>query len=46
MGGTERPYDKNQRILQVVKGAWADAEARLHGRGPREGIYFLDSPNA
>ncbi|MDQ3985942.1 MAG: hypothetical protein M3280_05530 [Actinomycetota bacterium] len=29
MGASERPYDKNQRILQLVKGAWADAEQRL-----------------
>lgn len=29
MGASERPYDKNQRILQTVKGAWKDAEARL-----------------
>ena len=29
IGGSERPYDKNQRVLQTVKGAWADAEARL-----------------
>jgi hypothetical protein len=29
MGASQRPYDKNQRILQVVKGAWADAEKRL-----------------
>jgi hypothetical protein len=29
IGGSERPFDKNQRILQTVKGAWADAEARL-----------------
>ncbi len=29
IGGSERPYDKNQRVLQTVKGAWRDAEARL-----------------
>ena len=29
LGGSERPYNKNQRILQDVKGAWADAEKRL-----------------
>ncbi len=29
LGASERDYDKNQRILQTVKGAWADAEARL-----------------
>lgn len=29
IGGSERPYDKNQRIMQTVKGAWKDAEARL-----------------
>ncbi|MEA2517470.1 MAG: hypothetical protein QOG16_1308 [Actinomycetota bacterium] len=29
IGGAERPYDKNQRVLQTVKGAWADAEKRL-----------------
>lgn len=29
IGGSERPYDKNQRVLQTVKGAWADAEQRL-----------------
>ena len=29
IGGAERPFDKNQRVLQTVKGAWADAEARL-----------------
>ncbi|MPZ69191.1 MAG: hypothetical protein GEU71_06630 [Actinobacteria bacterium] len=29
IGGSQRPYDKNQRVLQTVKGAWADAEARL-----------------
>jgi len=29
LGGTQRPYDKDQRVLQTVKGAWADAEARL-----------------
>ncbi|HWC13906.1 MAG TPA: M14 family zinc carboxypeptidase [Actinomycetota bacterium] len=29
IGGSERPYGKNQRVLQTVKGAWADAEKRL-----------------
>jgi hypothetical protein len=29
MGASERDYAKDQRILQTVKGAWADAEARL-----------------
>jgi hypothetical protein len=29
IGGMERPYDKNQRVLQTVKGAWRDAEERL-----------------
>ncbi|MDQ3645435.1 MAG: hypothetical protein M3345_00705, partial [Actinomycetota bacterium] len=29
LGGSERPFDKNQRVLQTVKGAWADAEKRL-----------------
>ena len=29
IGGMERPYDKNQRVLQTVKGAWRDAEKRL-----------------
>lgn len=29
IGGAERPYDKNQRVLQTVKGAWLDAERRL-----------------
>jgi hypothetical protein len=29
IGGAERPYGKNQRVLQTVKGAWADAEKRL-----------------
>jgi Zinc carboxypeptidase len=29
IGGSERPYDKNQRVLQTVKGAWSDAEQRL-----------------
>ena len=29
LGGTERPYGKDQRILQTVKGAWRDAEERL-----------------
>jgi len=26
---SQRPYDKNQRMLQYVTGAWRDAEARL-----------------
>jgi hypothetical protein len=29
IGGQQRPYDKNQRVLQTVKGAWKDAEERL-----------------
>lgn len=29
LGASERDFPKNQRILQTVKGAWADAEARL-----------------
>ncbi|HEV2755367.1 MAG TPA: M14 family zinc carboxypeptidase [Actinomycetota bacterium] len=29
MGGAQRPYNKNQRVLQTVKGAWKDAEKRL-----------------
>jgi hypothetical protein len=29
LGAGEQDYAKNQRILQTVKGAWADAEARL-----------------
>jgi hypothetical protein len=29
LGGTQRAYDKDQSVLQTVKGAWADAEARL-----------------
>ncbi|MFP5297574.1 MAG: M14 family zinc carboxypeptidase [Actinomycetota bacterium] len=29
IGGSQRPYDMNQRVLQTVKGAWADAEKRL-----------------
>ncbi|HET6770487.1 MAG TPA: M14 family zinc carboxypeptidase [Actinomycetota bacterium] len=29
MGASERDYAKDQRILQVVKGAWVDAETRL-----------------
>ncbi len=37
MGASERDYAKDQRILQTVKGAWADAEQRLAdpGRGVR-----------
>ncbi len=29
LGASQRDYGKNQRILQSVKGAWADAENRL-----------------
>lgn len=29
LGASERDYAKDQRILQTVKGAWADAEQRL-----------------
>lgn len=29
LGASERDYAKDQRILQTVKGAWADAEKRL-----------------
>ncbi len=29
LGGNQRAFDKNQRVLQFVKGAWADAEQRL-----------------
>ena len=29
IGGSERPYDKDRRVLQFTKGAWADAEQRL-----------------
>lgn len=29
LSGSERPYGKDQRVLQTVKGAWRDAEARL-----------------
>jgi hypothetical protein len=29
MGASQRDYAKDQRILQTVKGAWVDAEARL-----------------
>ena len=29
LGAGEQDYAKNQRVLQTVKGAWADAEARL-----------------
>ena len=29
IGGAERPYDKDRRVLQFTKGAWADAEQRL-----------------
>ena len=29
IGGNVRPYDKDRRVLQFTKGAWADAEERL-----------------
>jgi hypothetical protein len=29
LGGAERPFDKDRRVLQFTKGAWADAETRL-----------------
>ena len=29
IGGSQRPFGKNQRVMQTVKGAWKDAEARL-----------------
>jgi hypothetical protein len=29
IGGAERPYDKNQRVMQFVEQAYADASARL-----------------
>jgi hypothetical protein len=29
LGGSQRSYGENQRILQTVKGAWRDAEKRL-----------------
>jgi hypothetical protein len=29
LGAGEQDYAKNQRVLQTVKGAWADAESRL-----------------
>jgi uncharacterized repeat protein (TIGR01451 family) len=29
IGASERNFSKNQRVLQTVKGAWADAETRL-----------------
>lgn len=29
IGGSQRPYGKNQRVMQTVKGAWKDAENRL-----------------
>ena len=29
IGGSQRPYGKNQRVMQTVKGAWKDAEGRL-----------------
>ncbi len=29
IGGGERPYGKDRRVLQYVKGAWADAEQKL-----------------
>ncbi len=29
IGGAERPYDKDRRVIQFVKGAYEDAETRL-----------------
>ncbi|MGH9086253.1 MAG: M14 family zinc carboxypeptidase, partial [Acidimicrobiales bacterium] len=29
IGGNQRPFDKDRRVMQFVKGAWADAEERL-----------------
>lgn len=29
IGGAERPYDKDRRVIQFVKGAYEDAESRL-----------------
>jgi len=29
IGGSQRPFDKNQRVMQTVKGAYRDAEKRL-----------------
>jgi hypothetical protein len=29
VGGSQRPYGKNQRVMQFVRQAWADAEERL-----------------
>jgi hypothetical protein len=29
IGGNQRPYDKDRRVVQFTKGAWADAEERL-----------------
>ena len=29
IGGAERPFGKDRRVLQFVKGAWADAEQKL-----------------
>ena len=29
LGGSQRPYGKDRRVLQFTKGAWADAETRL-----------------
>jgi hypothetical protein len=29
IGGNQRSFDKDRRVLQFVKGAWADAEERL-----------------
>ncbi len=43
LGGTQRDYVKDQRVLQTVKGAWADAEARL-AYSPR--IKPNDAPEA
>jgi hypothetical protein len=43
LGGTQRDYGKDQRVLQTVKGAWSDAEARL-AYSPR--IKPNDAPEA
>ena len=43
LGGTQRNYGKDQRVLQTVKGAWRDAEARL-AYSPR--IKPNDAPEA
>jgi hypothetical protein len=29
VGGSQRPFDKNQRVMQFVRQAWADGEERL-----------------